>query len=43
MTYKPAHVHSMAHLVLACRHTPAVAVQDGRVMKLSEIKLKGNS
>jgi conjugal transfer pilus assembly protein TraW len=25
------------------RHTPAVAVQDGRVLKLSEIKLKGNS
>ena len=25
------------------RHTPAVAVQDGRVMKLTEIKLKGNS
>ncbi|TCP32474.1 type-F conjugative transfer system protein TraW [Sphingomonas sp. BK235] len=28
---------------LGIRHTPAVAVQDGRVMKLSEIKLKGNS
>ena len=28
---------------LGVRHTPAVAVQDGRVMKLSEIKLKGNS
>lgn len=24
------------------RHTPAVAVQDGRVLKLSEVKLKGN-
>ena len=28
---------------LGVRHTPAVAVQDGRVMKLTEIKLKGNS
>ncbi|MBB3694939.1 type-F conjugative transfer system protein TraW [Sphingomonas sp. BK580] len=28
---------------LGIRHTPAVAIQDGRVMKLSEIKLKGNS
>ncbi len=28
---------------LGIRHTPAVAVQDGRVMKLTEIKLKGNS
>ena len=28
---------------LGIRHTPAIAVQDGRVMKLSEIKLKGNS
>lgn len=26
---------------LGIRHTPAVAVQDGRVLKLSEIKLKG--
>lgn len=28
---------------LGVRHTPAVAVQDGRIMKLTEIKLKGNS
>jgi len=28
---------------LGIRHTPAIAVQDGRVMKLTEIKLKGNS
>jgi len=28
---------------LGIRHTPAVAVQDGRVLKLSEILLKGNS
>ena len=28
---------------LGIRHTPAVAVQDGRVMKLTEIKLKGAS
>lgn len=28
---------------LGIRHTPAVAVQEGRVMKLTEIKLKGNS
>lgn len=28
---------------LGIRHTPAVAVQDGRVLKLSEVKLKGTS
>ena len=28
---------------LGIRHTPAVAVQNGRVLTLSEIKLKGNS
>ncbi|WP_031439159.1 conjugal transfer protein TraW, partial [Sphingomonas sp. FUKUSWIS1] len=28
---------------LGIRHTPAVAVQNGRVLKLSEIKLKGIS
>lgn len=30
MTYKPAHVLSMAHFVLACRHAPAVAVRSLR-------------
>jgi len=28
---------------LGIRHTPAVAVQDGRVLKLTEVLLKGNS